>query len=344
MESSLTKPETPQNGPESSVIVPVSVDNCPECVRYSMESQMESPFSRNRQISSALQDLQPSQSNQRWAKPISNITNVTPFIDGRQFKGSHGEVQEGVWFNENGQAHKVAIKSAKGFSTNDAYEALRSEINILMEIPYHPNIIWVIGVRFGNDPIIVEEWMSTDLKNLLKEYAPGLTYRQILKICLDVVTGLDHLHAHNVVHYDLKPSNILLDASLNAKLADFTCSRQKMSSWISARMQGTLGYIAPECLAAGYCAGRLLCHAERIDVYSFGKVMLRCATGKEIPDPSHWCPEPVWQLIYECISDDPAERPLCKQIIETIRVMLTQGCRVHGWMHQKPKYMVSQDV
>ena len=230
----------------------------------------------------------------------------------------------------------MAIKSAWKFSSEATCQAIRNEFEILRDLPYHPNVIWVIGGRLGSDPIIVEEKMATDLQNLLDGDGPGLTYREILNISLDAANGLNHLHQNGVVHFDIKPANILLDGDLNAKLADFTCSVLKVTSQISAKPNGTPGYMAPECITEMLRLGRVelrgpnaRIHAEKIDVYSLGKVMLVCMTGDldlESPLGDELCPEVLWRLIRRCTSHDPEARPLCEQVVEEVGGMLTGGC------------------
>lgn len=90
--------------------------------------------------------------------------------------------------------------------------------------------------------------MMTDLGKFVKNTSNRcqLTYRQLLNIFRGVVCGLEHLHANQIVHFDLKPGNILLDENLTPKLADFGCSKERAKTYITAAVRGTIAYMAPE--------------------------------------------------------------------------------------------------
>eukprot|EP00803_Ostreobium_quekettii_P010901 evm.model.scf_276.1 EVM.evm.TU.scf_276.1 scf_276:39-1274(-) len=79
-----------------------------------------------------------------WAPPIQGITNYMPLNGGWSAEGAHGYVREGVWISDAGKAIKVAIKTSKEKKPKCCQELIRKEFNILLKIPYHPNIIWVI--------------------------------------------------------------------------------------------------------------------------------------------------------------------------------------------------------
>lgn len=106
-----------------------------------------------------------------------------------------------------------------------------------------------------------------------------MSWEERLQISLDAAQGLEYLHygcKPPIVHRDVKPTNILLNEKLQAKIADFGLSRSfpvEGSSQISTVVAGTIGYLDPE-----YYTTRQM--NEKSDVYSFGVVLLEVVTGK----------------------------------------------------------------
>lgn len=92
------------------------------------------------------------------------------------------------------------------------------------------------------------------------------------------------MNRYDVIHYDLKPSNILLNDNFDAKLADFGFSKIKCKSYVSGSLRGTLGYMAPEVHLSHFLMGVKIC--EKVDIYSFGVVLWEMVTGKIPPEPN----------------------------------------------------------
>ncbi|OEL16602.1 putative LRR receptor-like serine/threonine-protein kinase [Dichanthelium oligosanthes] len=117
-----------------------------------------------------------------------------------------------------------------------------------------------------------------------------ITLAQKLSIAVDVADALEYLHHSNqgtIVHCDLKPSNILLDENMTARIGDFVLARFKVDSTASSlgdsistssvAIRGTIGYVAPECAAGGGVS-------SPGDVYSFGIVLLEIFLRKRPTD------------------------------------------------------------
>lgn len=105
-----------------------------------------------------------------------------------------------------------------------------------------------------------------------------LSWSQCLNICLDAARGLEYLHTStNVIHRDMKSSNILLDENLTPKVSDFGMSKagptNHWCSHVSAQVKGTSGYLDPE-----YWLTYKL--TKKSDVYSFGVVLLEVLSGR----------------------------------------------------------------
>lgn len=100
-----------------------------------------------------------------------------------------------------------------------------------------------------------------------------------LRIAVDIANGLLYIHEHTrpkVVHKDIKSSNILLDSNMRAKIANFGLAKSGINA-ITMHIVGTQGYMSPEYLADGIVS-------TKMDVFSFGVVLLELISGKEVID------------------------------------------------------------
>ncbi|KAF8391170.1 hypothetical protein HHK36_023471 [Tetracentron sinense] len=111
-----------------------------------------------------------------------------------------------------------------------------------------------------------------------EEFRSRLNWPTRVKICLGIAKGLAFLHEESklkIVHRDVKPTNILLDKNLNAKISDFGFAKlyEGEKTHVITRIAGTNGYMAPEYATRGYLT-------NKADVYSFGVVILEVVSGK----------------------------------------------------------------
>ncbi|OWM79353.1 hypothetical protein CDL15_Pgr003526 [Punica granatum] len=112
----------------------------------------------------------------------------------------------------------------------------------------------------------------------------ALTWPQRKSVILDVAKGLAYLHygvKPAIYHRDIKATNILLDADMRARVADFGLVKQSQEgqSHLTTRVAGTHGYLAPEYALYGQLT-------EKSDVYSFGVVVLEIMCGRKALDLS----------------------------------------------------------
>ncbi|KAG5379173.1 hypothetical protein IGI04_027015 [Brassica rapa subsp. trilocularis] len=157
------------------------------------------------------------------------------------------------------------------------------KVEILMRV-HHTNLTSLIGYcNEGNNMVLIYEFMAN---GNLGDYLSGkmsfiLSWEERLKISLDAAQGLEYLHygcKPPIVHRDVKPTNILLNEKIQAKIADFGLSRSfsvEGSDQISTVVAGTIGYLDPE-----YYSTRQM--NEKSDVYSFGVVLLEVITGQPV--------------------------------------------------------------
>ena len=172
----------------------------------------------------------------------------------------------------------VAIKAL----SKDAYPAdrmryLLTELEAMSNIWGHPNIVSIHTVEPGKDKClawIVMEYIEGDnLHQLVQQGA--LTLNDVLNIGLDICNGLKAAHAHNILHRDIKPQNILLTSAKRAKIADFSIARIfGETTEFAVTMTGTRRYMAPEQHYGAY--------DYRADLYAAGLVLYEALT-KQFP-------------------------------------------------------------
>jgi YVTN family beta-propeller protein len=140
----------------------------------------------------------------------------------------------------------------------------------------HPHIVPIYDAgEVDGQLYIAMRYVDSDLKRLIHQEGP-LEPRRALQLVSQVADALDAAHAQGLVHRDVKPGNVLLDASGNSYLCDFGLTKDV--SLISAQtgtgqLVGTLDYMAPEQIRAKPFDGRA-------DQYSLACVLYECLAGK----------------------------------------------------------------
>ena len=140
----------------------------------------------------------------------------------------------------------------------------------------HPNIVPVYGAGEADGQLYLAMRFieGTDLGSLLAREG-ALPADRACRICAEIADALDAAHDRGLIHRDVKPGNILLDARDRAYLTDFGLIRRtQLHTDITKTDQfmGTIDYCAPEQIKGGEIDGRA-------DVYSLGCVLFECLTG-----------------------------------------------------------------
>ncbi|XP_019432649.1 PREDICTED: L-type lectin-domain containing receptor kinase VIII.1-like [Lupinus angustifolius] len=188
--------------------------------------------------------------------------------------GAFGTVYKGI-LPENGDI--VAVKRC-GHSGQGKNEFL-SELSIIGTLR-HRNLVRLQGWchEKGEILLVYDLMPNGSLDKALFEARIPLSWPHRRKILLGVASALAYLHQeceNQVIHRDIKTSNIMLDEGFNAKLGDFGLARQTEhnKSPDATVAAGTMGYLAPEYLLTGKAT-------EKTDVFSYGAVVLEVASGR----------------------------------------------------------------
>jgi len=157
----------------------------------------------------------------------------------------------------------------------DQLERFRQEARAVAKLS-HPNVVAVIDAgEDGGHPYIVFEYVEGETLKQRINRVGALDPQEALAYAIEIARGLTVAHARNMVHRDIKPQNVLIDAEGRAKLTDFGISRQLEQDGMTAtgRVLGTTDYVAPE-QAMGHPVD------QRSDIYSLGVVLYEMLVGQ----------------------------------------------------------------
>lgn len=178
----------------------------------------------------------------------------------------------------------VALKVVRGLSSS-ALARFRREIELLAQLE-HPGIgrLYAAGEdAAGGLPLpwlALELIRGHDLRSWVERERPDLATR--LRILVAICQAVQHAHERGVIHRDLKPGNILVDASGQPKVLDFGVARLRDDDdgmTQAGQVIGTLPYMSPEQLA-----GRTTDVDARSDVYALGTIAYEMVSGR-LPHP-----------------------------------------------------------
>uniref|UniRef100_A0A6M2ER77 non-specific serine/threonine protein kinase n=1 Tax=Populus davidiana TaxID=266767 RepID=A0A6M2ER77_9ROSI len=212
----------------------------------------------------------------------SELKKMTKNFKEKLGQGGYGSVFKGNLLDGRLVAVKV-LKKSKGNG-----EEFVNEVSSICRTS-HVNIVTLLGFCFeGPKRALIYEFMSNGsldkhiYEENLSKADPKLGWETLYQIAVGIARGLEYLHRGcntRILHFDIKPHNILLDENLCPKISDFglakICpSKESIVSMLGAR--GTAGYIAPEVFCRNF--GGV---SHKSDVYSYGMLVLEMIGGRK---------------------------------------------------------------
>ncbi len=268
---------------------------------------------------------------------IGTVLNQRFTLDRELGRGGMGAV-----FSATDQilGRSVAIKVLKELTGEEVGRKIRLEAQILARLLHeHVVRLYDFGVAEGAYFLVMEEVDGTSFQRRWKQ----IDLPERLRIAAQVADALDYAHHQSIIHRDVKPANILLTASDQAKLSDFGLSLLAGETDEAGMTRGTPHYMSPE-----QARGKVLDH--RSDLYSLGIILYECTTGSTPfhgepqavmgqqvgaePDPVRSkapdAPEALEVLIHRLLAKDPAARPSSGRVVaESLREII-RGTDWHG--------------
>ncbi|THG06701.1 hypothetical protein TEA_002719 [Camellia sinensis var. sinensis] len=209
----------------------------------------------------------------------AEIKKITDNFKEKLGQGGYGTVYKGKFANDVHIAAKI-LNNVKGNGDD-----FINEVETIGRI-HHVNVVRLVGYcADGFKRALVYEYLPNDsLEKFISSNQEkcSLGWERLQGIALGIAKGIEYLHQgcdQRILHFDIKPHNILLDHNFNPKISDFglakLCSKEQSAVSMTAA-RGTVGYIAPEVFSRNF--GNV---SYKSDVYSFGMLLLEMVGGRK---------------------------------------------------------------
>lgn len=242
---------------------------------------------RHLSVYDSIEDFLQSQNN---LMPIrysySDIKKITDGFKDKLGEGGFGSVYKGKLRSGLAVAVKIMGKS------NATAQEFMNEVATIGRI-HHVNIVQLIGFCFqGSKRALIYEFMPNgSLEKYIfpeneDEHLVSLSCEKMYEISYKVAKGIDYLHRGcdmQILHFDIKPHNILLDENFNPTISDFGLAKLYASGDSIVTLtaaRGTMGYMAPELFYKNIGGVSL-----KADVYSYGMLLMEMASRRKNSNP-----------------------------------------------------------
>ncbi|KAL4654689.1 hypothetical protein ACB092_01G398600 [Castanea dentata] len=218
--------------------------------------------------------------------------NFTNFLG----SGGFGTVYKGIFRN----GSILAVKVLHGNSDKKIEDQFKAEVSTIGRV-HHFNLVRFYGFCFEkNLRALVYEYMGNgSLDKYLFRENKILGFEKLHEIAVGTAKGIAYLHEEcqqRIIHYDIKPENILLDANFLPKVADFGLAKLSNREKTHITMtggRGTPGYAAPEMWMPYPIT-------QKCDVYSFGMLLFEIIGKRKnldgsLPESQEWFPMLAWK-------------------------------------------------
>ncbi|KAJ9190206.1 hypothetical protein P3X46_001432 [Hevea brasiliensis] len=256
--------------------------------------------------------------HEEWENSLLQATNLPKSFTYQDLKSAtdnfHKELGRGgfgsVFEGSLRDGTKVAVKRLD--RSGQGKKEFLAEVKTIGSI-HHISLVRLVGFcAEKSHKLLVYEYMSNgslDKWIFNKNSESTLEWKIRKKIILNIAKGLAYLHEDckmRIAHLDIKPQNILLDCKFDAKLSDFGLARliDRDQSQVITQTRGTRGYMAPEWLSRKI--------TEKVDVYSFGIVILEIICGRKNLDLSQ--PEEDDYLLLPIVKQKAEENQLTELV------------------------------
>ncbi|XP_008245710.2 PREDICTED: rust resistance kinase Lr10-like [Prunus mume] len=255
----------------------------------------------------------------------ADIKRITSQFKEKLGQGAYGTVFKGKLSSE----LLVAVKMLN--NSNENGEDFINEVGTMCQI-HHVNVVRLVGIcADGFIHALVYEYLPNgSLQNFLSSADNKnsfIGWDKLQDIALGIAKGIEYLHQgcdQRILHFDIKPQNVLLDQDFTPKVSDFGLAKfcakdQSAISMTTAR--GTMGYIAPEIFSRNF--GNV---SYKSDVYSFGILLLEMVGGRknfkvmEDSTSQVYFPEWIYNLLEQGndlrihIGDDEADVTIARKL------------------------------